>query len=75
MNADAGDGHMILQGSLPAGVYAPCHAFVPHLTATLREQDYFASNDGHFNARECVTFAGRDWPYERQILDPPTIPS
>src|ERR1700691_1505270 len=52
MNADAGDGHMILQGSLPAGVYAPCHALVPHLTATLREQDDFASNYGHVNARE-----------------------
>src|SRR5262249_53651854 len=33
MNADTGDGHMILQRRLPAGRHAPRHAFAPHLTA------------------------------------------
>ena len=50
MNADAGDGHMILQRRLPAGGYAPHHAFVPHLTAKLRER-ITSRTDGHPNVR------------------------
>ena len=37
MDADADDRDMILQRCLPAGLHAPHHAIVPHLTAKLRE--------------------------------------
>src|SRR5690348_12716061 len=48
MNADTGDGHMLLQRRLPAGRHAPRHAFAPHLTANSRAK---TARNGHPNRR------------------------
>lgn len=59
MNADAGDGYMILQRRLPAGRHAPRHAFAPHLTATLREQNTSRTRPPRREGRVQITNLGR----------------
>ena len=51
MNADTGYGDMISQRRLPAGLRAPRHGSVPHLTAKLRGQNC-PDNCGHPTLRE-----------------------
>ena len=56
MNAYAGDGDLLAQGSLPAGVHAPRHALVPDLMAGLPQQsDQSQPKDAKVGAQGTVS--------------------
>ena len=74
MNADAGDGDMISQRRLPAGVYAPrsCPRPTPYGQTTRAE--YFANRwPPRRKGNAFLTYRG--WPTQAPELDPPNIPS
>src|SRR5438067_11951100 len=64
---------MILQRRLPAGRHAPRHAFAPHLTATLREQNTARTRPPRRqgNAFRLQIWGGPQWPTDS---NPPNIP-